>query len=385
MKKSRKLLSILLCCLMAFGLIPLAVAAAEPVSSIDLTVNGYGIGKPMADTDIIANTQGVSVTPVGGWLDKQYKEVSGQFERGVLYCHYIRLQAQEGYSLPTITDENVKSLLTVNGKAPAYAWAWGPEADGSVKILFFMDALSQQVDSFSLNVNHLTVGSTWAESNVTTSSEQIFVQNAKLIYKGIVSDHDVLVTDPLQAHTPYQLYLYIWTENGYHFDLNGLQKEDISILVNGQTISPVAIRDGGDNGRSIVMDVDMPLLHAYGDYQFDEVNHWQECQASDCPDKQGSIQSSTAQHSFGEWVEVKAPTETETGVKERACSLCGYKESADIPVVQPGTTVDPTPTPDGRPEVPKTGEAAGASVWAVLLLIGGIGAVMLSRQKALHH
>ncbi len=386
MKTSKKLLSILLCCMMAFGLIPMAASAAEPVSSIDLTVNGYGIGKPMADASITANTQGISVTPVGGWLDKEYEEVAGQFERGTLYCHYVRLKAQDGYSLPSITDENIKSLLTVNGKTPAYAWAWDPEADGSVKILFFMDALSEQVDSLSLNVNHLAVGKTWAESNVTVASGQVFVQNAKLIYKGVISDHDILVTDPLKAHTPYQLYLYIWTENGYHFDINSLQNDDVSILVNGQNVTPAAIRDGGDNGRSIVMDVDMPLLHTYGDYQYDETKHWQECQDADCPDKEESIQSSTASHRFGEWTEVKAPTQTETGIKERACSFCGYTESAEIPVIQTGTTTEPTPTPGAElPEIPKTGEEARTSLWAILLLMGGIGAVMLGRQKASNH
>ena len=249
-----------------------------------------------------------------------------------------------------------------------------------------MDALSEQVDSLSLNVNHLAVGKTWAESNVTVASGQVFVQNAKLIYKGVISDHDILVTDPLKAHTPYQLYLYIWTENGYHFDINSLQNDDVSILVNGQNVTPAAIRDGGDNGRSIVMDVDMPLLHTYGDYQYDETKHWQECQDADCPDKEESIQSSTASHRFGEWTEVKAPTQTETGIKERACSFCGYTESAEIPVIQTGTTTEPTPTPGAElPEIPKTGEEARTSLWAIFLLMGGIGAVMLGRQKASNH
>ena len=40
-----------------------------------------------------------------------------------------------------------------------------------------------------------------------------------------------------------------------------------------------------------------------------------------------------AGHSFGEWQETKAATETEVGEKERICSVCGYKETAEIPVL----------------------------------------------------
>ena len=40
-----------------------------------------------------------------------------------------------------------------------------------------------------------------------------------------------------------------------------------------------------------------------------------------------------AGHSFGEWQEIKAATETEVGEKERICSVCGYKETAEIPVL----------------------------------------------------
>ena len=36
-------------------------------------------------------------------------------------------------------------------------------------------------------------------------------------------------------------------------------------------------------------------------------------------------------HTWGEWKETKAPTTTETGLKERECSVCHAKETADIP------------------------------------------------------
>lgn len=336
MKKVKWLLSVLVSCMMVLGLIP--VALAEPASPIDITVTGYGIGQSMADAGISTASDGITVTPIGNWQDSKYNDVTGSFERGKLYCHYVRLKAKDGGALPTITDDNIKSIITINGKAPQTAWAWDPEADGSQKILFFMEILSEDVDSLSLTVNNLVAGNTWAESNVTTNSEQVFVQNAKLIYKGISGNHDVLVTEALEPHTPYQLYLYVWTNNGSSFDVDTLAKEDVSVEVNGQVVHPVAIRDGGDNGRSIVMDVDMPALHRYGAYLFDGDSHWMECQDVDCPDKESSIQDTKAPHGFGAWSEVKAPTETVAGLKERVCSVCNYKESAPVPPTGHGET-----------------------------------------------
>ncbi len=51
------------------------------------------------------------------------------------------------------------------------------------------------------------------------------------------------------------------------------------------------------------------------------------CQKISLCDSQG--------HSYGEWVIVKEPTLTETGTKERTCSVCKAKETEEIPVLVP--------------------------------------------------
>lgn len=48
----------------------------------------------------------------------------------------------------------------------------------------------------------------------------------------------------------------------------------------------------------------------------------------------------TGEHSFGEWVITKEATKTESGSKERICSVGGYKETMEIPK----TGSDPMPT-----------------------------------------
>ena len=58
-------------------------------------------------------------------------------------------------------------------------------------------------------------------------------------------------------------------------------------------------------------------------------------------------------HDFGEWVITKQPTETEKGLKERTCKICGLKETAEIPATgKKEDPVDPEPTPDDPKPTP---------------------------------
>jgi hypothetical protein len=57
----------------------------------------------------------------------------------------------------------------------------------------------------------------------------------------------------------------------------------------------------------------------------DANNHWHAATCEHTEEVEGK-----AAHTFGEWVETKAATEEEKGSKERTCSVCGYKETAEI-------------------------------------------------------
>lgn len=48
-------------------------------------------------------------------------------------------------------------------------------------------------------------------------------------------------------------------------------------------------------------------------------------------------------HSFGDWIQIKAPTTTQAGEAQRTCDTCGEKEYMDIPKLDPEPT-DPAPT-----------------------------------------
>ena len=71
----------------------------------------------------------------------------------------------------------------------------------------------------------------------------------------------------------------------------------------------------------------IPMLeheHSYGDWQKDETQHWKECR---CGEK-----TEVGNHTFGDWTITKEPTTTETGSRERTCSVCKYKQTETLPV-----------------------------------------------------
>ena len=65
--------------------------------------------------------------------------------------------------------------------------------------------------------------------------------------------------------------------------------------------------------------------HNYGGWVHDSVNHWHGCTCGDKTD--------VAEHSFGEWTVTKEASTTEPGSKTRSCSVCGFEETLEIPVL----------------------------------------------------
>ena len=71
----------------------------------------------------------------------------------------------------------------------------------------------------------------------------------------------------------------------------------------------------------------IPMLeheHSYGDWQKDKTQHWKECR---CGEK-----TEVGNHTFDDWTITKEPTTTETGSRERTCSVCEYTQKETIPV-----------------------------------------------------
>lgn len=112
--------------------------------------------------------------------------------------------------------------------------------------------------------------------------------------------------------------------------------------------------------------------HSYS-YKSDENGHWEECE---CGDK---LQS--AAHTFGQWVVTKDPTATEKGSQERTCSVCGYREVAEIDAI--GGATEPEDPSSGEQDLPVTGRDASFVMLAFILLMSsaGIGAVAVKAKR----
>lgn len=148
--------------------------------------------------------------------------------------------------------------------------------------------------------------------------------------------------------------------------------------------------------------------HSYSDiYESDSDNHWKVCDCGKIAEKD--------EHSFGDWTVTKEPTENTMGVRERVCSVCGYKMTEDIPelssevdtepedtnksdTVEPDdettvdnmvdeTTVDNAKGDSASSDAPKTGDVNGLFIWLVLLVIsgGGLTTMVFFKKRRVHN
>lgn len=62
------------------------------------------------------------------------------------------------------------------------------------------------------------------------------------------------------------------------------------------------------------------------DWSSDNASHWHSC--SGCEEK-----LDFNNHSFNDWVVTNPPTEHETGIRERSCAVCGFKEIETVPQI----------------------------------------------------
>lgn len=80
------------------------------------------------------------------------------------------------------------------------------------------------------------------------------------------------------------------------------------------------------NGQTVAAGGELVEHNFSTKWMSDDTYHWHKCTACDeIADK--------AAHTMGEWSVEKEATETEKGSKYRACTICGYRETAEIPAL----------------------------------------------------
>ena len=91
----------------------------------------------------------------------------------------------------------------------------------------------------------------------------------------------------------------------------------------------------------------------------DAASHWQECVCG--------AKKNAASHTYGAWVETKAPTQTATGLKTRTCITCGYEDSEEVAMLPA--------------ELPKTGDETPLGIFALVLVLCGAALLMMRRGR----
>ena len=111
-------------------------------------------------------------------------------------------------------------------------------------------------------------------------------------------------------------------------------------------------------------------------WQQDTANHWRTCTVCGAADEK-------AAHTYSEWVVTKEATATESGSRERSCTVCGHKVLESIPATGDTTPTDPENTPDQPAALPQTGDSF--NVWLVVGLLvvcaGVLAAVLVVHLK----
>ena len=167
--------------------------------------------------------------------------------------------------------------------------------------------------------------------NITNVTGAIYsAETYKLIYSGSVSPnvHDsystanTAITEALKFHllAPGE-YIYVVTATAttsLDFQAKGSANGTGITCLESKTFKETLYSKGFTVSAA-------PHEHTYGDWSKDGTNHWHECTCGDKADM--------AAHSFGEWTVTKEASTTEPGSKTRSCSVCGFEETREIPVL----------------------------------------------------
>ena len=117
-----KILGIFICLIILVVGLPAAAFASTEVTSIKIDVEGYEIGKNVADLKVTTKQPGVILKkvklnrPHSGGSQTEVKD--GVFKANIDYSLSIKIDFEDGYSGPQIT----KNDVTINGKNTDYLW-----------------------------------------------------------------------------------------------------------------------------------------------------------------------------------------------------------------------------------------------------------------------
>ncbi|MGM9664445.1 MAG: hypothetical protein ACI3XF_06350, partial [Eubacteriales bacterium] len=219
------------------------------------------------------------------------------------YSYHVVVEAADGYEFP---DSSLMSA-TINGKsAEVYDIT---SATTRKEIVYLFKVSAAPVDSVSLRVENPAIGS--APASTAT------VESGNYSVTSVVWD----TADIIFAENKTYTVIITLEADGE----NTFASSIVSALINNETATVLS----GAGTKTLKISYTFPAMthtHKAGsEWISDSTQHWHVCT---CGEK---IELSA--HTFSEWKIVKEATATEKGSKERVCSVCGYKETADVPTL----------------------------------------------------
>lgn len=156
-------------------------------------------------------------------------------------------------------------------------------------------------------------------------------------------------------------------DEGGHFEVD---LHDVTKVVNAKAATCTSEGYTGDTvcakcGKvlekgKVIVKVD----HVAGDWQSDAKEHWHACTNEGC-----GAEFDRSAHTFGDWKVVKEATTETTGSKECVCTVCGHKETVELPKLE-------KPAKPEKPEKPATGEKGETDKKPALPQTGDVAPLM---------
>jgi len=125
-------------------------------------------------------------------------------------------------------------------------------------------------------------------------------------------------------------YIYYQTQDGYmFFEEESLGIEYFEINGNRFRSTPYTIYNLPGNKE---YHYEINAYNAEGTLMASGTGSWMVVEGITNP--QTATLTVRHQHSFSDWIVTKEATQSQTGIKTRSCSVCGYEESEEIPAIQ---------------------------------------------------
>ena len=302
---------------------PLTMNAPEPGVTIEDPTFGTPDGKEVIE-GMNVELYWYEVPYVGS--QKPISYFAETFEAGKTYMlkiSFVSFWARSHYVPP---DFDIEYVVDQDGNILNYARKDSITIDEHDRDLFFWFTVGEVgepevVEQIDITGPEDLVGLLGQETD-WLSSEQL--SNFKLSSDAFVIDDGVWYYS--SGFSSNFLRLDLRVNSGYRFKLP--QRQALSYNGDSSNITYYSGSNEFDTFSVYIFPSDAePHTHAYSEeWSSDENNHWHEC---DCGAK-----TDMDAHTYDEWKVIQEATKTEEGSMERTCTVCGYKQTETIPVIE---------------------------------------------------